>query len=647
MKFSYNWLQSFFDTEIPKPKELSNILTVKLFEVEEIKEIGNDWILDIDVLPNRAGDCFSHIGIAREISAILGFKFKEPEIKESENINNLISVEIVDTSDCPRYTAKVITGIEVDSSPKWIKERLEVCGVQSINNVVDIANYIMLETGQPLHIFDMDKISGKIIVRRAKAGEKIMTLDGKECELNEEILVIADEKKLLGIAGIKGGKEAEVSESTRNIVIEAASFNRKVIRKGSAKVKIRTDASIRFEHGFDPNLCRTAINRATELIGEIAGGKPKGIIDLYPKKITPKIISLSLEKTNKLLGIDATNKVEKILLSLGFKIKEKGEDLLNVEIPTRRVDISLQEDLIEEIGRIIGYDKIPSRYPKVNLTSPKRNDNLFWEGKIRELFKMAGFSEVYNHTFISEDQAVKYDYRNLIEVESPVSIEQKYLRPSLVPHIIDNVKENSKFFDSVEIFEIGKIFPDLSSEQRALSGVMTGDSFYQLKGLLDMLFEELGIVVDYSGPANTIYLDSSRSSSILANKTEIGKIGYTTFNFPLFELNLDKLIELAKEKKEYQPLAKYPEMTRDLAIITPLDVLYKEIVEVINSCKISLLKEIKLFDLYQGEGIPKGKKSTALHLTFRGERTLTAEEVNHFQEEIIREIEKKSWRVRR
>ena len=666
MKFSYNWIRSLSDPNIPMPEEISKTMTMKLFEVEEIKKKGDDWILDINILPDRAGDCFSHIGIAREISAAIGFEFKEPEVKLTEDadkeISDLISIQVDDPIDCPRYLARVVTEVKVGPSPEWIKEKLQVCGIQSINNIVDIVNYVMLETGQPLHAFDMDRISGKIIVRKAITGERITTLDGKEIELNEKILVIADEKKLLGIAGIKGGKSAEISDTTENIVIESASFNRRVIRKGSAMIKLRTDASLRFEHGFDPNLSTLAADRTALMIVELAGGRiAKGKIDFYPEKVIPKTISLSLKRTERLLGIDVPrDEAERILSMLGFRI-EKGEgDLLVIEVPTRRVDVLLQEDLIEEIGRIIGYDKTPLKLPKMDLVSPKRNTDLFFEKKIRELFKSVGFSEVYNHTFVSENQSIRIGClpENLIEVESPVSIEQRYLRPSLIPHLLSNIKENLKFFDEIEIFELGKIFSLSAGEEKMISGALTGESFYQLKGVLELIFKEIGIVkIDYSA-ADSIYLDPSRSSKILANGIKLGDIGYLSMKIAeqikidptlcLFELDFNKMIGLASEEKVYAPLIKYPEITRDLSIITPLKTPFKDVVNTINGCKIPLLRDVELFDLYQGKGVSQGNKSIALRLTFGEERTLTAEEVNRSMDDIIKEIEKnQEWQVRK
>ncbi len=668
MKFSYNWIASLSNEKIPTPEELAKLLTMKLFEVEEIKKKGDDWIIDIDILPSRAGDCFSHIGITREISAAIGFEFEEPkvEIKESDkdSVENMISAEVTDSSDCPRYVAKIVTGVKVGPSPQWIKDKLETCGIQSINNIVDIANYVMLETGQPLHAFDMEKISGNIIVRRADKKEEIQTLDDKKYELNENILTIADKEKLLGIAGIKGGKSAEISQETTDIVIESAAFNRKVIRKGSAKLKLRTDASMRFEHGFDPNMCEFAAERTASLISEVAGGTiAKGSIDIYPEKIQPKNISLSLERTEKLLGVKVVkDEAKKILSLLGFLIKEEDDDLLIVEVPTRRVDVLLPEDLMEEIGRLIGYEKTPSKLPRMEVLPPKKNIGLFWEQKIKDVFKAAGSTEIYNHTFISEEQSrlINHDSSDLIEVESPVSIEQKYLRPSLIPHLVKNIKENEKFFDEIEIFELGKTFSHNNGERKMLAGAITGDSFYQLKGILELLFKEMGIDnIEYLElKKSPSYIHPAKRSGISIEGVNLGYIGFIsseikkemkiTSDFFLFELDFEKMINVASDKKEYIPLAKHPETTRDMAIMVPLIIPFKNIVDVITGLKIPLLKDIELFDVYRGKGVPEDKKSLALRLTYQGDRTLTAEEVNKFQEKVIEKMEEQNdWQVRK
>ena len=347
MVFSYNWLQSFFQKKLPRPEKLAELLTMHSFEVSEVKKIGDDFVLDTDVTPNRAGDCFSHQGIAREIAAITNSIFRGPtsEIREDKTskVKDFVSVEVKNRMACPRYTARIVTGVKIGPSPKWIRERLKVCGLRPINNIVDIVNYVMLETGQPLHAFDGDKIEGKrIIVRFAKNRERIVTLDEEKYDLNEDILVIADAKCPVAIAGIKGGKIPEIDKKTKIVVLESANFNPRIVRRGSKKLGLITDASWRFEHGIDPNLTEMAIDRAAYLIQKITKGKvAKGLIDFYPKKVLPKRIRLDLDYAERLLGVKIPQReIKGILKRLGLKIGNWKLKILNVIIPTFRLDIS-------------------------------------------------------------------------------------------------------------------------------------------------------------------------------------------------------------------------------------------------------------------------------------------------------------------
>ncbi|MDP1538945.1 MAG: phenylalanine--tRNA ligase subunit beta, partial [bacterium] len=397
MIFSYNWLQSFCRQKLPKPEKLAEILTMHFAEVEEIKKESQDFTLNIDVRPNRAGDCFSHLGIGRECGALLKFEVRNPqsEIKEDKSLKakDFVSIEVNDKIACPRYTARVINDVKVGSSPKWLKDRLKVCGLRPINNIVDIANYVMLETGQPLHAFDGGKIEGKvIIVRFAKKREKIVTLDEEKYDLDENVLVIADAKNPIAIAGIKGGKLPEIDLKTKMVILESANFNPQTIRKGSKNLNLKTDASLRFEHGIDPNLTESAANRAAFLIQKLTKGKvAQGLVDVYPKKLLSKIIRLDLNYVESLLGVKIPEKeIRNILESLGFKISafaKASADKKNliVTVPTFRLDVSIPEDLIEEIGRIHGYDKIPFAFPISSLVLPQKNLNIFWEDMTKNI----------------------------------------------------------------------------------------------------------------------------------------------------------------------------------------------------------------------------------------------------------------------
>ncbi len=669
MKFSYNWIQSFFDKKLPTPEKLTENLTVRFFEIEGIEKKGNDKLIDISILPNRSGDCLCHLGIAKEISAIFDMKIKEPVVKLKESNKKATSYASLDVkSDCARYTAAVISDVKIGTTPSWIKERIENAGMQSINNVVDIVNYVMLEMGQPLHVFDLDKInpSKKIIVRRAKKGEKITTLDNKEFDLDKNILIIADDSDVLAIAGIKGGKKAEVDQNTKNILLESANFTRQTVRKGSAQLRLRTDASARFENGMDPNLTELAAKRAIGLIQEMAGGEvAKGLVDFYPQKNKEKIINLSVLKTESVLGKKISKKeILSTLTKLGFTIKDDSGDIIKVESPTRRVDVSIEEDLIEEVGRIHGYENIEAKFPNPQMTSPQRSLDYLWESNIKNNLCSIGFSEVYNYTCISEHQFDHFNYSasEIIEVESPVSLEQKYLRPELTPHIIKNIKDNEKHFDQINIFELGKIFKNNGGkfeEKKSLIGAIANGSFYDSKGVVESILENMGIDnIEFLTEEDTFYLHSAKRASVIHKGDKIGFLGEISSSFleeikinsgvSIFVLDFEKIKKIANDDKIYQPIAKFPEVVRDLSILIPEKSLYQEIVDVIKNLNIPPLRGIKLFDLYQGKEIPSGKKNIAIRLTFQGDKTLTAEEVNSFQEKIIKTIESNNnWEIRK
>jgi len=680
MLFSYNWLQSFFKKKLLRPEKLAELLTTYSFEVKEVKKVGKDFTLDIDVLPNRGPDCFSHLGVARECGVLTNSKLKTQNSKLVETkylkAKDFISVEVKNKVACPRYTARVITDIKVGPSPKWIKERLEVCGLRPICNIVDIANYVMLETGQPLHAFDLEKISGrKIIVRKAKIGEKITTLDNEKYDLDKDILIIADLKGPLAIAGIKGGKKAEIDKNTKIVVLESANFDPRTIRRGSKKIDLKTDASWRFEHGIDPNLTEIGINRATNLIEKIAKGKvTQGLIDKYQKKVLPRRIKLDLNYLERLLGARIpVQKIKQILERLEFRIIEVRPLYIMVEIPTFRLDISLPEDLIEEIARIYGYQKIPSNFPISSLIPPKRNLDIFWEDMTKNILKEVGFSEVYNYSFIGEKETKIFGYQgpNLIEIENPMNIEQKYLRPSLIPNLLKNVEINQKFFKEIKIFELGKIFKD-SKEKRMLTGVMTfpaegeGLAFFEAKGVVDLLLQKLGISSTWYDEYQPTPEESKllvwhprKCAEIKVDGEEIGFLGEIsqrilenlkiTEKVLIFDIDFEKLSRLCSEEHEYQPISRYPAAVRDIAILVPRDVRVEEVLNKIEEAGGDLIRDIDLFDIYEGEELPKEKKNLAFHIIYQAQdRTLASEEIDKIQHKIIEVLEKESdWQVRK
>jgi phenylalanyl-tRNA synthetase beta chain len=664
MKFSYNWLQSFFDKNLPKPEKLAEVLTLHSFEVEDVEKLGKDFVLDIDVLPNRT-DCYSHLGVAREISAILGFRLREEKwrLEEDKNLKAKDFVSIRAFSGCQRYSARIIFDVKVGESPDWVKERLEVCGIKPINNIVDITNYVMLELGQPLHAFDLEKIRGrKIIVRLARKGEKIVTLDEEEYSLGKDILVIADSKGPIAIAGIKGGKETGISENTKIILLESANFDPVVIRRGSLKLDLKTDASIRFSHGLDPNLTEIAINRAAYLISKIGGGKvAKGILDYYPKRILSKRVKLEIEKVWSLLGTKIPKRrILKILRGLGFKVSPK----FMVEVPTFRRDISLPEDLIEEIGRIYGYEKIESKFPVSILFPPKKNSEIFWENFVKDALVSMGFTEVYNYSFLSKEDIENFGFeKEAIEIENPASAFYQFLRPSLIVGLIKNVQKNQTEFSEIKIFEIGKIFKD-KKEKKALAGIMTGERFLEAKGVIDALLKKMGIsnfYFDFYQPtpeeSKASIWQIKKSAEIKIDGEEIGFLGEISKRIlekykikdkiVAFDIDFEKLANLATEEHEYEPFSIYPAIVRDISVLVPKNVLVEDVMNVIEETAGKLIRDIDLFDIY--EEIEEERKSLAFHIIFQlKDRAILPEEVENAFQKIVENLEKNpNWEVRK
>ena len=711
MIFSYNWLQDHIKQELPKPEKLAEVLTMHFAEVENINKKGRDFVLDINIRPNRAGDCFSHWGVARECAAILKSKLNLPIslLKENQAIKakDFIKIQVKDKKACPRYTARVITGVKVGPSSEWMKKRLALCGLQSINNIVDIANYVMLETGQPLHAFDARKLKGnKIIVRFAKKGEKIFTLDEQKFTLDKNVLVIADEKSPVAIAGIKGGKGPGIDKKTKTIVLESANFEAKIIRQGSKILNLKTDASHRFEHGIDPNLTEIAINRAAQLIQKFAKGKiAKGLVDAYPKKIKPRKIRLNIDYVEKLLGIKIPKKeIKSILVGLGFEVFQVSSSRFQVRVPTRRLDVSIQEDLIEEIGRIYGYEKIPSVLPSASMIPPQKNLEIFWEEFTKDILKENGFTEVLNYSFINQKNKQIFSYetkittrtkgflkiKELLEIENPISAEYQYLAPSLIPNLLNNVKDNFRFFDEIKIFEMGKIFKrfQVSSskfqavEKMALTGLIAqkhekgNESFYRLKGVIDTLLEKIGISdswYDEYKPtpeqSKILCWTLGKCAEIKIGNQEIGFLGEIApkilkelkIKSPtliqgggkgrvvLFDIDFEKLQQVCSEECEYRPVSPYPAAIRDLAVLVPMATKVVQVLNIINQAGGKLVRDVDVFDIYEGEELPQGKKNFAFHIIYQAEdKTLTSKEIDAVHKKIVKAIEKNvGWEVRK
>ncbi len=633
----------------------------------------NDTVLDVDILSNRGHDALSHQGLAREICVLEGRGLKNtlktPKIKPSQKLKVVIN----DKDLCARYLGVVIENVAVQESPLWLKSRLLSCGFRPINNIVDATNYVMLEIGQPLHAFDFDLIKSadqkaEIIVRRAKKEEKITLLDETEKILGQNDLLITNNKEALAIAGIMGGINSGITNTTKNIVLESANFNATAIRKTRTKLNIKTDASDRFEKDIDPNLAEKAMARVIEIIQKTAGGKVEGLVDVYPKKINPWKIKLDLNYVNKLLGEKIPGKVvTKILNLLEIKTSGRGDYLL-AEIPTVRIDLKTQEDLIEEIGRIYGYDKIRPQAPKVHLKPAPVNEQLVFEKTVKNILAGLGFDEIYNYSFYGfrEAEMAGLEAGNHWELENPMNPEQALMRVSLIPNLLKNIHENLKYFKELSIFEAGRIYlqsPNvLPQEKRMLVGAIvlektkSAKNFYASKGFVDSLFSRLGIADYYydtfeaQSEEKSLYLwHRSRMAEIkvTGQKESVGFVGeinpLVLANFDIekrvavFELDLEKLQKASEMEREFEPISKFPEITRDISLLSETGVTVDDILKVIQKAGGDLVLDVDLFDIFEKDG----KTSYAFHLIFGSkQRTLAGAEVEVIMSRLISELQK-------
>lgn len=672
---------------------------MKSFETMAAKN-GADWILEADILPNRAHDCLCYLGMAREISALTGTKLsaygrspvgrKTPKFSVREDkkikIGDFVSAKVGDSFFCPRYTARVVSGVEVGPSPKWLKDALAMMGQKPINNIVDAANYAMFVFGQPLHAFDYDKISGavggkkkEIIVRRAKTGEAIVTLDEQGFLLDENVLVVADAKEPLAIAGIKGGKKAEINEKTKTIILESANFDGSRVRKASAKIGLKTDSSLRFAAGLDPYLAGEAIDYLAFIIQEICGGKiAKGKIDIFPRKPAISKIPLSAENVNSVLGARLKeSEIIRILKSIGCsvaRLNKKAAKTLLVSVPAWRLDLALKEDLIEEIGRIYGYGKIAAKPILGELVLPKENENLRWENFVKDALIAAGFSEVLNYSFVGADLLKKFNIneKNCAALKNPISSDKNFLTPSLVLNITKNAADNFRFFDEVKIFEINKIFAGLQgggiSEKKSLVAVRAkkeekyeSEAFYHLKGAVDLLFAKLGIGGLWYDTAPESLKNSfwrpEHSAEIKVGDEKFGFIGGINAavlkkidiktRVAVCEIDLEKLSAFASEEREYAPPPKFPAVVRDIAILVSRWTSVDEVQSAIEAAGGKMIVDSDLFDIYEGTGLPAEKISLAFSIVFQSaEKTLTDEEVDKIYGKITAAIKERGWEIR-
>ncbi len=638
---------------------------VKALKLDEV-------IFEISITANR-GDALSHLGIARELSAIFNLPLKrEPLCDDSgdDNISDLIKIDINNTELCPRYGARLVRNVKVGPSPDWMKERLENVGVRSINNIVDITNYIMLDIGHPMHAFDYDKLAGKhIIVRNAKANEKMKTLDDAERTLEENMLVISDEEKAVAIAGVMGGLDTSVTESTTNVLFEAASFDTVTVRRTSKKLALQSDSSYRFERGTNIDNVPIALNAAVNYAKELANAQPvRGICDVYPKPEILRQIKVRTKRLNKLVGINLTTaQIETYLLRFKFETRREGEDLV-VSVPPYRHDITQEADVIEEVARLYGYNNIPETLPAVasNLQLPTALQKL--EKRLKDHLVSNGFSELITYSFIPANIDGCFHEKKPLMLKNALSEEMKAMRTSLKWNMFDAIRRNvlnDEF--NLKFFEIGKVFhtsvAGMSEEHTRLSVGFCGaqnshdwhDSkkefdLFTIKGFVQGLADLVKAKIRFAPSLNSIF-HPTMQMDILLGKNPIGSFGQIHPNLLdnkklpksifLVEIDLDKLAECLETTPRMKAIPEFPAIRRDLALLAPVTVAHRDIQKILVAEGGNLLEDCHLFDVYQGKGIQEGFRSLAYALSFRDpKKTLTDNEVQPLVDKMVAKLDK-------
>lgn len=636
-----------------------------------------DMILDVSITPNRP-DCLSVIGVAREIAALTHQGVKYPNSSFSDQgseIHQRTSVTILDPDLCPRYVARMIEGIRIGPSPHWMKNRLEKVGIRSINNVVDVTNYVMMEYGQPLHAFDFELLEeGRIVVRRAQRGETFTTLDKVKRILDEEMLMICDGTKPVAVAGVMGGLNSEIREETRTVLLESAYFHPMNNRRTSRKLGLETEASYRFGRGIDCGGCLTAANRAAGLIQELTGGRLiEGVVDAYPKPIQPTPIRLSVRKVYQILGTEIpARQVRAYLEDLGINVREEEGDVLMATPPSFRGDLEREIDLIEEVARLDGFEKIPLTLPKGPPSSEERSKEFVLERKAKDLLIQHGYNEVITYSFTSPGSLDSIDLspddprRKFLRILNPLTEDSSMMRTSLLPGLMETARYNLSYKNvDLKLFELKKVYlpregERLPKEVKQLAGLamgMEGDlhwaagqrpiDFYGVKGCIEDIFEGLQIKgVKFNRAEDVPYLHPGKASRIVLGEEVLGFLGeihprvLSHYEIDgeayLFEIDFDQTVKYAGGGRSFRPLPKFPAVYRDLSIVVDDHLEVEKAGEAIRMLRQPFIDEVNLFDVYRGAPIPQGKKSISYRIRYQAnDRTLTDDEVNQHHEKVI------------
>jgi len=637
-----------------------------------------DIVLDLELTPNRL-DCLSVLGVAHEVASLTGKKVTEPEVSYKEAgapITEQINISVADPDLCRRYTASLLQGVKIGPSPQWLQDRLTRAGLRPINNVVDVTNFVMLEYNQPLHSFDYDLIKdATVIVRRARPGEMLTTLDGVERKLSTENLVIADAKDPIGLGGVIGGANSEISTATVNVLLESATFNGTNNRETAQSLELRTEATLRFEKGLRPELAPIALRRATGLIQEVAGGTvAPGIVDVLSEEgADAPVVPLTSKKIKRMLGMEVDLKqAQETLDALGFTWESAGEGELKVTVPYWRNDVNIEEDLVEEVVRTIGYESVPTTMLSSPIPFQQPVPVMGLRDQVKDLLAAAGIQEVINYPLVSLEQLEPFDpmvRTNLpLRLANPMSSDRQHLRTTLLPSVLANLASNQGHSAGpFRLFEAGRVFEpagnDLPTEHENVTGVLAGLrqgpswleeesllDFYDAKGITESVLDRLGVAATYE-PEDFPWFHPGRCAVIKADGVELGRVGEVhpaikeqlgleSPQVAVFELFLKPILAaLPGSERQFEPLPRYPAATRDLALVMPTDVSAGRVTQLILRHR--GVDRAELFDIYAGENIAEGSKSLAFHVYFRArDRTLTNEEVNRSLDGLLRTLER-------
>jgi len=689
VKILVSWLRDFVDVTA-SPEEIAKTMSVRGFAVEGLEHI--DWnsseariakadaVIDFEVTGNRP-DCMCVMGMAREIAAAFNLPMRRPVARgksgeeEDGSSLRLASLKAVDKSDvdvvienpelCPRY-AGAVADVTIGPSPGWMQARLQAAGVRPISNIVDVTNYVLLEMGQPMHAFDFTKLAGaQIVVRTARAGESIRTLDGQMRELAGDMLVIADAERPVAIAGVMGGAESEVADGTTVIVLESAYFNPLSVRRTSRKLTLKTEASMRFERGLDPRLPVTAMERACALLETTGAGRARGtIVDRYPARVEPRSVRLRRAKIAGLLGAEVPDAdVKRILESLGFTLRDGTDGGWDVNVPTRRVDVTREVDVIEEVARHYGFDKLPSTFPPLAAAPPPIDPRIGRARHLRHVMTAAGFSEAMTFGFVASAAAAPFALEGeLVPIANPLSENFAVLRPSALPSLVDAVAHNRRREQrDVRLFEVGARFSRTTGERRSLACAWTGAAgaehwsggarevdFFDMKGIVERIGDSLRLELTTATHGET-WLVAGRSAAVMAGGTRVGVVGQLApaiaeahglpSNDPVYvaEIDLDSADAVAPaEEARVEALPRYPSVTRDISILIDATLPADSVRATIRDAAPPTLVQVREFDRYQGKGVPEGQVSLSMRLTFRAsDRTLTDAEIQTAMDAIL------------